>query len=295
MPTRRFRPSLPVDLDLTLRLFSHGPADPCQRREPGGAWWRSLRTPAGPATLRLSRLDGGIEAEAWGSGAAWALEVAPDLCGASDSLEGFAPEGVVAALSRKLSGLRVPRGRAVFQCLVLAILGQKVAGADAWRSYRALCRALGEPAPGPVTLSLPPEPSVVANLPSFELRGMGIDARRGGTLIFAARRARRLEALADGSLEEAHRRLGAYPGIGPWTRAETVRIALGDADAVSVGDYNLPHAVAYNLLGEERGDDAQMLELLEPHRGHRGRVQLLIKYGGRSVPRHAPRRALRRL
>jgi 3-methyladenine DNA glycosylase/8-oxoguanine DNA glycosylase len=56
-------------------------------------------------------------------------------------------------------------------------------------------------------------------------------------------------------------------------------IALGDADAVAVGDLHLPHLVARWLAGEHRGTDARMLELLEPFRGHRARVIRLLMAG----------------
>jgi 3-methyladenine DNA glycosylase/8-oxoguanine DNA glycosylase len=74
-----------------------------------------------------------------------------------------------------------------------------------------------------------------------------------------------------------------------WTAAEVALVALGDADAVSVGDYHLKHQVAYALAGEERGTDARMLELLEPYAGHRGRVCRLIVAAGITAPRRAPR------
>jgi 3-methyladenine DNA glycosylase/8-oxoguanine DNA glycosylase len=81
----------------------------------------------------------------------------------------------------------------------------------------------------------------------------------------------------------------ALPGIGPWTAAEVVRIAFGDPDAVSVGDYHIPNTVAYALAGEPRGTDDRMLELLEPFRGHRGRVCDLLAAGGLTAPRYGPR------
>ncbi|MGZ4707920.1 MAG: DNA-3-methyladenine glycosylase 2 family protein, partial [Acidimicrobiales bacterium] len=65
--------------------------------------------------------------------------------------------------------------------------------------------------------------------------------------------------------------------------------ALGDADAVIVGDYNLPHLVAFNLAGELRASDARMLELLEPERPHRARAVALLMTAGRTPPRHGPR------
>jgi 3-methyladenine DNA glycosylase/8-oxoguanine DNA glycosylase len=64
---------------------------------------------------------------------------------------------------------------------------------------------------------------------------------------------------------------------------------LGDPDAVLLGDLHLPSTVSWALAREPRGDDARMLELLEPWRGHRGRVVRLIRSAGRSAPRRGPR------
>jgi 3-methyladenine DNA glycosylase/8-oxoguanine DNA glycosylase len=86
-------------------------------------------------------------------------------------------------------------------------------------------------------------------------------------------------------------RLRAYPGIGPWTAAEVTLRALGDPDAVSVGDFHLPNVVAFALAGEPRGDDARMLELLEPWRGHRARVVRLLEASGIEAPKFGPRYA----
>ena len=89
--------------------------------------------------------------------------------------------------------------------------------------------------------------------------------------------------------DAAYARLTALPGIGQWTAAEVAMVAMGDADAVSVGDYHLPHHVAWVLAGEPRADDARMLELLEPYRGHRGRVIRLLVAGAPGPPRFGPR------
>ena len=94
---------------------------------------------------------------------------------------------------------------------------------------------------------------------------------------------------------DARRRLMALPGVGPWSAAEVALFALGDADAVSVGDYHLPHHVAWALAGEARGTDERMLELLEPYRGHRGRVIRLLEAGAPGPPRFGPRMPLRNL
>ena len=90
-------------------------------------------------------------------------------------------------------------------------------------------------------------------------------------------------------LADAHARLAALPGVGAWTVAEVALRALGDADAVSVGDYHLKNVVAWNLAGKPRGTDDEMLELLEPFRPHRGRALMLIQRGGSTPPKYGPR------
>ncbi len=137
----------------------------------------------------------------------------------------------------------------------------------------------------------PPDPAAVAGLAYWALHRHGIERRRADTIAVAARNTGRLDAAPDPA--EAARRLTALPGIGDWTAAEVVRVAFGDADAVSVGDFHLPNAVAFALTGQARGDDAGMLALLEPFRGHRGRVCRLLVAGGVRAPRRAPRRAAR--
>jgi len=70
-------------------------------------------------------------------------------------------------------------------------------------------------------------------------------------------------------------------------------VALGDPDAVQVGDYHIPHAVGYALEGTVRSTDERMLELLEPYRGHRARVIRLIVVAGIAAPRFGPKLPLR--
>ena len=72
-------------------------------------------------------------------------------------------------------------------------------------------------------------------------------------------------------------------------------VALGDADAVPVGDYHLPHSIGYALEGTPRSTDGRMLELLEPYRGHRARVIRLITAAGIAAPKFGPRKPLRNI
>ena len=292
MNRRTIRPCLPVDLHITLGPLRHGRGNPSMRFE-AGAVWRATRTPEGPATTHLVAEGPSIVVRAWGPGAAWALDAAPALVGADDHEDGFvAHHPVVGELRRRLPGLRLPRTSAVVEVLVPTVIEQKVVGIEAKRSYARLVRALSEPAPGPAGLLLPPEPARLAATPYYVFHPFGIERRRADTVRVACRHARRLEEAAGMTAADARRRLTAVPGVGRWTAAEVARAALGDADAVSEDDYHLPHQVAWTLAGEARADDARMLELLEPYRGHRGRVIRLIEAGGLGPPRFGPRMPL---
>lgn len=255
---------------------------------------RATRTPEGPATERLRHLGDEIEIEAWGPGAEWALDAAPDLVGERDDPGPFRPEHpLLRDLLRRLPGLRMGRSNAVFEALVPAVLEQKITGLEAGRVRRRLVQTYGEPAPGPpevsAGLSVPPRPERLAALPYHAFHPLGLERRRAETVIRLAGRAAALEGLVTRPADEARTRLDALPGIGPWTAAETARIALGDPDAVSLGDYHLPSLVSWALAGEPRGDDRRMMELLEPYRGQRGRVQRLLEASGISAPRYGPR------
>jgi 3-methyladenine DNA glycosylase/8-oxoguanine DNA glycosylase len=236
--------------------------------------------------------------EAWGPGAAWALEHATDLVGERDDPAGFRPQHpVLADLARRLAGVRLGRSEAAFEALVPAILEQKITGLEAVRVRRRMALALGEPAPGPAEhlagLRLPPAPERLAALAYFDLHPLGLERRRSEVVIRLAGRAAAIERLGSFAPRDARARLEQLPGVGPWTAAEVARVAWGDPDAVSVGDYHIPSLVAFALAGEPRADDARMLELLEPYRGQRGRVQRLLELSGIEVPRRGPRMAAR--
>ncbi len=173
--------------------------------------------------------------------------------------------------------------------MLAAICEQKVAGERARRSWRGLVRATSDPAPGEAGLLLPPDPQRVAALPSFAFHRIELERRRADVLRAVCARVGRIEEVASMPLPAAHERLARFPGIGPWTVAEVARTALGDADAVSVGDFHVPNMVAWALAREPRGTDERMLELLEPYRGHRGRVQRLLEAAGVHAPRYGPR------
>jgi 3-methyladenine DNA glycosylase/8-oxoguanine DNA glycosylase len=239
-------------------------------------------------------VGGEVRVQAWGPGAAAAVAGVPALLGALDDPERMAPRHrIVAELARRNPGLRLTRSGRVMEALVPAVLGQKVTTTEARRSYRELLRRYGGPAPGPLGLRLPPAPGVLARQPDWAYHGVGVERRRADTLRRAAIVAERLEEVVGMPIEDGRLRLMAIAGIGPWTAAETLRPALGDPDAVSVGDFHVPSLVSWLLAGEPRADDARMLELLEPYRGQRARVVMLLERSGLRPPRFGPRVAPR--
>jgi 3-methyladenine DNA glycosylase/8-oxoguanine DNA glycosylase len=279
----------PLDLAATLRPVRRGFNDPTMRID-GQRVVRATRTPEGPATTQLDRSGDRIEVTAWGPGAVWALDHSPELIGLHDDPAGFLPvHPIVHDLHRRHPGLRIPRSLAVFEAMSASIIEQKVTGLEARRSYGRLTLKYSEPAPGPHRLTLPPAPAALNELGYYDLHPFGIEKKRADTLLRVSRMAARIDALSTGSPAEAYQMLNLIPGVGPWTAAEVGVVALGDPDAVSVGDYHLPNLVAWTLAGEARGDDARMLELLAPYRGHRARVVKLLEQSGNGAPRRGPR------
>ncbi len=292
---RRIVPSQPIDLPLTLGPLRRGRGDPTMRFAVDGVW-RATRTPDGAATVQLRPVGAEIEATAWGPGAAWALHHAGELVGAHDQASAFRPSHpLVARLHRRLPGLRIPRSRALLEALVPSICEQKVTGLEARRSWYGMVRRWGAPAPGPADLRLPPDPALLARLPYYELHRCNVERKRADTIRRVCAQAGRLEPLVQAPVEVATNRLTSVAGVGPWTAAEVGLVALGDPDAVSVGDYHLPHQVCFALAGEPRGSDQRMLELLAPFAGHRARVCRLLVLAGLGPPRRAPRSAPRRI
>jgi 3-methyladenine DNA glycosylase/8-oxoguanine DNA glycosylase len=290
--------SATVDLETTFFPLRRGSGDPTTRVDAREVW-RATRTPDGPATLHVEGKNGGLAVEQPGRARAERLDRATGWLGLQDGTEAFDPQpGPVREAWRRRRGLRVLRTGLVVEHLIPTILEQKVTGMEARRAYRRMSFALGEPAPGPARLLLPPEPTRVAELPYFAMHPFGVERRRAEVIRSVCAKAGWLDAAADLSLDQAKARIGSMRGVGQWSVAEVSRLGLGDADAVSVGDYHVPNLVAWALAGESRGSDERMLELLEPYRPFRGLAQLLLETSGIRPPAFGPRmepRAIERL
>jgi 3-methyladenine DNA glycosylase/8-oxoguanine DNA glycosylase len=289
----------PVDLRAFLGPLARGSGDPTMRVAAGGAI-RASATPDGPGAIEIRIAGSAANARAWGPGAGFLLDGLPALLGLDDDPSGFDPglHPLVAQLARRHGPVRLGRTTAVWDALLPAILEQRITGTEAWRNYRRLVRGHGSPAPGPLGLLVAPSPAEVAALPSWRLTALGIEPRRGLLLRRIAREAGRYEALAAPARRPGAGGAGAaalaaalrrQPGIGPWTAAEVTLRALGDPDAVSVGDAHLSNVVAFTLAGRPRGTDDEMLGLLAPWAGHRARVVRLLEEARIGPPRYGPR------
>jgi 3-methyladenine DNA glycosylase/8-oxoguanine DNA glycosylase len=290
-----YRPASPVDLGEVVVFQRRGRNDPTMLVD-GPVVWRASRTPAGVATIALRLAPGAVRAAAWGPGAGWALAQLPALCGADDDRDGFdaAQHPLVADLDRRMPGLRLGRTDLVLEALVSAVVEQKVTGLQAFAAWRRLVTWFGERAPGPTPQPMfaPPDAEGWRRIPSWAWHRAGLEPPQSRTIVEAARRGPSLvtATLAATDGDDRDRVLTSLRGVGPWTAAETRIRALGDPDAVSVGDYHLAHEIGFALTGA-RVDDDGMLELLAPWAGHRQRVIRLLRAGGPREPRRGPRLA----
>jgi 3-methyladenine DNA glycosylase/8-oxoguanine DNA glycosylase len=256
--------------------------------------WRATGTPEGTGTVHVLIEDTDAIVESWGPGAGWLLERAASLLGTTDDDEGFvAQDPKMRDLQRRFPGMWIGRTDAVMEALVPAIVEQKVTSAEAHRSWAMMTNFWGEPAPGPMRLRVPVSSERLAHEQYWAYHRFGIERKRADTIRRAASVAARMEEIVDLPLDAAYRRLRSIQGVGAWTAAEVAVRALGDVDAVSVGDFHLPHLVSWVLAGEPKGSDERMLELLEPYRGQRARAIKLLETGARRPPRRAPRYAAR--
>lgn len=278
-------------------------------RAPGGALRRAEPGPCGPLVLEARPDPRGVALAVWGPAATpahvaeRALADAGAWAGLGERAGGFADlvaaHPVLRALQRRLGTPRLSRVPRLGEAFGRAVLGQLVQSLEARRSTAQVAVMAGEEAAG--GLWCWPTAARIGATPAWALRRCGVSLRGARALHAAAVADQRLaEGVGDWPALDA--RLRALSGVGVWTSAET-RLALGDPDAVSVGDYHLP-ALIGTVLGGGPVDapraswtDAGMLALLAPYAGQRGRVIRLVVAGVAAglvarPARRAPRAAL---
>ena len=247
------------------------------------------RTPEGPVALRARAVEGRLQLDAWGDGAGWAVARLERLAARHDDPRGLRfDHPVLDEANRRHAGMRHAPSGLVVDVLLARVLGQRVLITEAARSWNAMCRELGGPAPGPLGLLLPPDPERLAEMPIWWFHERGVERGRARTMVAVCRNARRLAEVVDLPLPQAYERMRAIPGLGPWTVNGAARVALGDPDAIVVGDYWISHTVCSFFTGRARGSDEEMLRLVDRWVGQRGRVERLVHLSGHRVQRFGP-------
>jgi 3-methyladenine DNA glycosylase/8-oxoguanine DNA glycosylase len=124
------------------------------------------------------------------------------------------------------------------------------------------------------------------------VHALGVGLKQARTLMEVAFSAGALQRAADLATDDAMALLLHVHGVGLWTAATTLGDHLGRPEPIPLGDFHLPHIVAWALAGEPRGSDARMVELLAPFAGQAYRVIRLLGAAGVEAPKRGPRRAM---
>ena len=182
----------------------------------------------------------------------------------------------------------------LYHLLLPTVIAQRITSGEAVRQWAWLVRRLGEPAPGPFPgLLLPPSPERLAAMPTWWFHPLGIEVKRARALVAVARVAHRALGVGDAAAPTGRRRSSAsFPASVRGRSAWCADRSSATTTPCPIGDYHFPHTVSWNLAGEPRGDDARMLELLEPYRPQRGRVLRLLGLAGRRAPAFGPQRRI---
>ncbi|MCP3979154.1 MAG: DNA-3-methyladenine glycosylase 2 family protein [bacterium] len=281
-------------LHTTLSGLRMGRFDPTLNLAPNAASM-ALPTPEGPCALEAASRGAALQVRLAGAGASWIDPRVEALLGLLDAPQEFRPtDARLARLHRRLGDIYLPRLPLIFPRVVQVVLLQIVAWRDAVSAWKRLVEMTGRRLPEFDGLILPPTAEALLATAPHDLVGCGMLPRQARVLRRAAKLAAGIERNAALGADELAAALHAIPGIGDWTVQYVLGSALGFADAVLTGDYNLPGAVARALTGEAQADDARMLALLEPFRPHRFRVIRLLWTSGVKAPRRGPRARLRR-
>lgn len=272
----------------TFRAFRFGAIDPSVRITPDAAVMatHTLLGPAWVATDLAGRVSMG------GPGAAVAEQRRPDPAGLRDDFQSLSPaHPVIDRLQHRFAPVRIGSSGDVFKASLTATLGQRITAAEAVNQWARICRAFSDSIDTPFgPLLAPPDPVQLAGMFPHQLHPLGIEESRARTLIGVAKVFARPGTHQIDPTMALNRIRMEVPRFGPWTEALVEAEALGNPDAVAVGDFHLKNVVAHALCGKPRGTDDEMLAALHPYAGQRGRVLMWLALGGIAAPKFGPRR-----
>ncbi|MCW6509951.1 DNA-3-methyladenine glycosylase family protein [Lichenifustis flavocetrariae] len=159
--------------------------------------------------------------------------------------------------------------RSGFEGLAATIVAQQVSTASAAAIFARFAVAL-----------IPLTPETVLRAEVDLLRGCGLSAAKIRTLRTVAQAiadgALPLDRLADLPVDDAHARLVALKGIGPWTADVFLLFCLGHPDAFPAGDLALQEAARLVFGGDARPSARDLTAMAERWRPFRGVAAYLL-------------------
>jgi 3-methyladenine DNA glycosylase/8-oxoguanine DNA glycosylase len=292
--------SLPVrgafDLAATLSIVAMGRGDPCLRVDHSRRVRLALLGPNGPVGVDLLHGDEHIQAKVSGIDAEWLLPYLPSLLGLDFQPPRLDGPRRLRTVAHRMAGMRLPKLPVVFARVVSLVLQQLISYRDATYGWRKLVQRYGQVLTEQEDLFAPPTAQTLRGMALHQFVECGILPQHARRILGIARVADRIEKVWNGGLDAGAtdrtcELLSTQPGIGPWTIGYLRGAALGDSDAIVLGDYGLPKQIKYFFTGEEEATDDDMLALLEPYAPHRFYAMLLIQKSRIVPPRRGPRRA----
>jgi 3-methyladenine DNA glycosylase/8-oxoguanine DNA glycosylase len=271
----------PLELPPTFAMQNLGRFDPTVRRAAGRFQKVHLDAAGRTIVWLFERTADGLRVHASGCDER-VLEGFLAQFPLRDGADDFAPtHPVLRRLARSLQGLRLLRFPWTFDVAAGAVLQQRVRWRVAYDDFRRIAQRWGTKTPAGTAF---PSAAQLAQLTVSRIEACGIDPKRARALAGLARAEATRPFLDSSEPATLRQRMLAIPGIGPWTTESVAGFALGDPDAVPVGDLHLPSLVTSVLAGEAEGTDERMLELLEPCRGQRFRVVRLLWWAEMHAP-----------
>jgi AraC family transcriptional regulator of adaptative response / DNA-3-methyladenine glycosylase II len=198
----------------------------------------------------------------------------------------LAADARLAQAVRARPGLRVPGAWDGFELAVRAVLGQQVSVRAATTFAGRLVAIHGEP----LCLAAPEGPDRVFPAPdavgAADLTAIGLTRARAATLSALGHAMAADPGLlrAYETLEETVAKLGALPGIGPWTAQYIAMRALREPDAFPASDLGLMRAMETD---GQRPSPAQLSAIAEAWRPWRAYAALRLWMQGPAAPDEA--------
>lgn len=276
--THRTTLTVEADLDLarTVLVARMGAADPCWRTGPDGTVSWAQHTAAGPATVALTPAEAGtVAVEAWGPGAEVAAGAVPGVLGYADETP-TSDDPVLTDLIARFPGFRLTATGRVVDAAVAAVCTRGVSAFEGDRAWSLAVERLGDEAPGPGGLRLPPLPRRLAAADPYDLHVLGLEHDRADEVRRVASHAARLDGAP---AADVLGRLGSISGLGTDVADHVRNLAFGVADAVPVVDPHLT-AIVVELVGPPGADRGDLRAALDAHRPQRGRLVRLVELAG---------------